>query len=398
MIIPKVFVFSEDSGGNREEIDTLNSQISKKKKKIKQLEESISEYKKKIEVKRGQSISLSNQLAIIDNYLVQIELDIELTGEKLETLTLEIDGLDLTIEEKEGVITRQKQILSELIRTLYYENNKKYIEVVTAYDSFSDFYNRVHYVNKLERDLGKSAKIVRLGKEELEEKKNEIEDRKKSYEELKEKLDNKKRDLKEQANFKQDLLYQSRSSELTYKTMLANLRGQYSTIENEITSIEQEVRRKLESKNRFSQQVDDPTQLSWPTQSRYITAYFYDKNYPYRHIFEHNAIDIRASHGTAIKAAASGYIARARTCNVSSCYAYVMIVHSNGLSTVYGHLSAINVSEDQFVTRGDVIGYSGATPGTIGAGPFTTGPHLHFEVRKNGIPINPLNYLVRDWE
>ncbi|PLX28503.1 hypothetical protein C0581_02020 [Candidatus Parcubacteria bacterium] len=391
------FGFAEDQGGNKEEIDVLNNKISEKREKIKQLEESINQYKKKIEVKRGEAVSLSNQLAILDNYLAQIELDIEMTEEKLETLTLEIEGLSLSIEEKEGVIDRQAEILAELIRVIYYENNKKYIEVVAAYDSFSDFYNRVHYVKSLERDLGKSAKTVRLAKEELERKKTQTEERQKSYEDLKEKLDNRKEDYGEQADYKENLLFQTHSSEMQYKTLLANLRGQYSAIENEITSIEQEVRRKLADQDKFSGVVDT-TQLSWPSQSRYVTAYFYDKNYPYKHIFEHNAIDIRAAHGTPIKAAASGYIARARTCSTASCYAYVMIVHSGGLSTVYGHLSQIHVSADQFVTRGDVIGYSGGTPGTVGAGPFTTGPHLHFEVRKNGIPVNPLSYLVRDWE
>ncbi len=397
MTMPQFFVLSEDQGGNKAEIDTLNDKIAGKKDKIKQLEQSIEDYKKKIELKRNEAVSLTNQLSILDNYLIQIELDVEMTEEKVDTLALEIEGLKLSIDEKEQLITRQQHILGELIRTIYYEDNKKYIEIAAAYDNFSDFYNRVHYINNLERDLGKSAKTIRLAKEDLEFKKDETEVRKEQYEELKEKLDNKKQDYEEQADYKQDLLIETHSSEMTYKTMLVNLRSQYQQIENEISSIEQEVRRKLEAENRFSQNTN-ASELSWPTQSRYVTAYFYDKNYPYKHIFEHNAIDIRAGHGTPVKASASGYVARARTCGTASCYAYAMIVHSDGVSTVYGHLSQINVIADQFVTRGDVIGYSGGTPGTIGAGPFTTGPHLHFEVRKNGIPVNPLNYLVRDWE
>ncbi|MBI2436119.1 MAG: peptidoglycan DD-metalloendopeptidase family protein [Candidatus Magasanikbacteria bacterium] len=392
-----LFVSSENVGGNKAEVDALNQQIAEKKEKIKQLEASISEYKKQIEVKKSEAVSLSNQIAILDNYLVQTELDIQATQEKLETLSLEIESLEFSIDEKSKVIDRQKEILSELIKTIYYENNKKYIEVAAAYENFSDFYNRVHYVKNLERDLGKSAKTIRLAKEDLEDKKVQTEERKKSYEEVKKKLDNRKKDLYEQSQYKEVLLTQTKSSEATYKTLLSNLNAQYKAIENEIIHIEQEVRKKLEAQNKFSGETN-ATQLSWPTQSRYITAYFYDKSYPYRYIFEHNAVDIRASHGTPVKAAASGYVARAKFCTTASCYAYIMLVHSDGISTVYGHLSQISVIEDQFVTRGDVIGYSGATPGTIGAGPFTTGAHVHFEVRKNGIPVNPLNYLVKDWE
>jgi murein DD-endopeptidase MepM/ murein hydrolase activator NlpD len=51
------------------------------------------------------------------------------------------------------------------------------------------------------------------------------------------------------------------------------------------------------------------------------------------------------------------------------------------------------VVTDQYVHQGDVIGRTGGAPHGIGSGPFTTGSHLHFEVRKDGIPVNPINYL-----
>jgi len=387
-----------ETGGNKEEIDQLNQEIAAKKEKVKQLEASIDAYKKKIEQTKLQSISLSNQMAILDNHITQVELDISATKEKLETLKLEIQAFELAIIDKETSITRQKKIIAEFIRTLHEEGDTNMIEVLASYDSFSDFYDRIAYARSIQEDIGKSARGLRIAKEELEEKKQGTEERQKAYEALNKELENKKKDLDGQSYAKQLLLDETKSSESTYQTLLSSLKSQYQQVENEITSIEQRVRAKLESQNKLNQtDVQFDGQLSWPTASRYVTAYFHDPSYPYRNVFEHNAIDIRASHGTAIKAAASGYIAQARFCQTASCYSYIMIVHSGGISTVYGHMSQIAVSTDQFVTRGDTIGYSGGTPGTVGAGPFVTGPHLHFEVRKNGIPVNPLSYLVKDY-
>lgn len=98
----------------------------------------------------------------------------------------------------------------------------------------------------------------------------------------------------------------------------------------------------------------------------------------------HSGIDISAVSGTAIKASASGKVIIA---GFDTSYGnYVMIDHGQGIVTLYAHASALNVKNGQIVTQGQVISYVGSTG-------MSTGPHLHFEVRINGVTTNPRNYV-----
>lgn len=380
----------------KKEIEDLHLQINEKRESVKKLEHSIEQVKRKIEEKELEAVSLQNQLAILENRTTQVELEINATQEKIEEIQLEIEALGGEINLTQDQIERYKQMISEFVRTLHYEQDQTFVEILAAYDNVSEYYNRLQYLQTIEEDLGSNAQSLRIAKTELEQKKELTQDRKASYDVLQAELQQKRLDLEEQAAAKQELYEQTELSSRVQETLLGSLRKQYQQIEGEISSIEREVRKKLDLEEQISGE-DSGSMLTWPTDGRYITARFRDPSYPYRHVFEHNAIDIRAAHGTPLRAAKAGYVGRAKHCSSSSCYSYVMIIHSGGISTVYGHMSKIIVSEEQFVTRGDIIGYSGGTPGTVGAGPFVTGPHLHFEVRKNGIPVNPLEYLVKDW-
>jgi len=132
--------------------------------------------------------------------------------------------------------------------------------------------------------------------------------------------------------------------------------------------------------------------LSWPTTTHTITFGFKDSKYPFAQFFQHDAIDIAAPQGSPVYAAKDGVVA-VKHADGSTDYAYVSLVHKANLATTYGYLSQVVVTKGQHVKRGDLIGYSGGTPGTPGAGPFTTGPHLHFAVHLNGLPVNPVKYL-----
>lgn len=99
----------------------------------------------------------------------------------------------------------------------------------------------------------------------------------------------------------------------------------------------------------------------------------------------HRAIDVATSIGTPVGAADAGYVSLVQSSN-SGYGKMIMIDHGNGYQTLYAHLSKISVEPGQSVARGEIIGSSGSTGNS-------TGPHLHFEVIKNGVRTNPLGYL-----
>ncbi len=100
---------------------------------------------------------------------------------------------------------------------------------------------------------------------------------------------------------------------------------------------------------------------------------------------EHHGVDLVAAAGTPVMAVTRGVVVwRGNKLGYGNC---IVIRHGTHLSTIYGHLSHIGVDTGQSVSKGEVIGLSGSTG-------FSTGPHLHFEVRNNGTPVNPLSLLT----
>ena len=101
----------------------------------------------------------------------------------------------------------------------------------------------------------------------------------------------------------------------------------------------------------------------------------------------HYGIDIAASHGSPVFATADGYVLKVKTEKTGG--NVIILNHGGGVTTVYCHLSKFNVKVGQKVKRRDVIGFVGQTGKAIG-------PHVHYEVRKNGRPVNPYNYILED--
>lgn len=375
-----------------QEIENLNLKIQNQKKQIESLQAKQKKYQAEIAAKQSDQASLNNQLAIIENRLGKAKLDIEETMLEIDKTNLEIKKVEIDSDNLNKQILSQKNHISNLLRLVYKQEQVTTLEALLINDSLSDFLNQVKYLEDANTQIGISVKDLKKQKEQLDKNKEVLDGKNGELLALKKKLEEKEDSLLYDQENKSSILEETKSSEKVFQALLAKARAEQQQAQVDIANAESLIREKMSQKDKDKLDNSDSV-IAWPVTKNYITSTFHDPDYPYRKIIgEHSGIDIRASQGTTLRAAADGYVARVKF-DGSKNYAYIMIIHGNNLSTVYGHVSAAYVNIDQYVTKGQVIGRTGGTPGSAGAGSFVTGPHLHFEVRKNGLPVNPLNYM-----
>ena len=385
------FVFGESSNYDAE-IDELNIKIQNQKKQIDTLKAKQQEYQAQIEAKRNDRINLSNQLSLLENHLVKSQLDIEGTNLEIDKTNLEIQKIGIDSANLDAKIEEQKVHITSLLRLVYKQDQVSTLEMLLLNDSLAEFLNQAKYLEDTNKEIGESVADLRVDKERLENNKLTLNEKDGELLALKGKLEEKKDNLLYEQESKTFILEETRSSEKEYQSLLLQAKREQDQAMADIANAERLIRQKMSQKDQQKLNNGNNT-IGWPVPKNVIVTKFHDPDYPYRNIIgEHSAVDIRAKQGTTIVAAADGYVAKVKF-DGSKSYSYIMIIHGNGLATVYGHVSATYVLTDQYVTQGQAIGRSGGMPGGTGSGPFTTGPHLHFEVRKDGLPVNPENYL-----
>ncbi len=387
------FALAQDStaSGKDPQIQDIAQQLKDQREAIEEIQKQISVYENKIQQKRNESLTIKNQLEDLSDGILQTKLEIDLKQEEIKETNLKIIETENRIKEKEEEISSQKEKISEFIRILYQSMQKDPIEILLSNNAFSDFFDQTRHIETIEADLANILKKLKAIKEKLEAEQNNLSAKRDELNLLKEQLLNTQVSLEEKVTAKNVILEATQSDEAKFQALLSQVRAEQAQMNSEIVSLEKALREKLEQSGDKTLSELSGQGFIWPVPSKYVTAGFHDPTYPFRRYFEHSAIDIRAKQGTSIKAIGSGYVTKARDAGLG--YSYISIIHADGLSSVYGHLSCILVKEDEYVVQGQVIGCTGGTPGTPGAGNLTTGPHLHLEIRLNGIPVNPLDYL-----
>ncbi|MFH1232695.1 MAG: peptidoglycan DD-metalloendopeptidase family protein [Patescibacteria group bacterium] len=384
------FSYGKIEANQNEEIKEINRQIDSQQDKIKKMQDQQEVYKGLIKQKQGEKANLNNQLAILDNRLAKAELDIESVATEIERTNLEIKKINLEITDKDQQISKQKDHLVTILQLMQKQDQNSSLEILLSNNSFTEFMDQVKYLEDINSEVGETLDSLKESLKELDNQQQSLTKKDKELAKLKEQLGDKQVVLNDEQDNKLFILDQTKSSEKEYQKLLKQAKAEQEQAAAEIVSLEKEARAKLSKIQNKKLEFND-SGFIWPVSKNSITATFHDPSYPFRYLFEHPGVDIRASQGSPVRASASGYVAKAKDAGLG--YSYIMIIHGNGLATVYGHVSKIYVKEDEYVVQGQAIGASGGLPGTPGAGRMTTGPHMHFEVRLNGIPVDPMNYL-----
>ena len=371
---------------NQAVISDINQQIDAQRKRIDELTQQIEDYKKTVQNTRKEAITLKNQVSILDNQIAKANIDIKLREEEIGILKLEIERTNIEIKKNESSVGIQKDRLADVIRLLNRYESRDYISILLGNESFSTFFDQMKYSEDLQQEMQKTLNKIKENITKLNTQQKELDKKKEELSKVLNKLEDEKEILGDQKNEKKLLVTETQQSEKRFQSMIANLKKEQSAANNQVAGLEKKLRAELAKKGQKEKFNSlGSASLDWPTSSHRITSTFHDPTYPYRYLFEHSGLDLGVKTGNTVRAAEAGYVAKVAL--GTKWYGnYVMVIHSNNLSTLYAHLSSVSVSADQYVAQGQQLGLSGSTG-------FSSGPHLHFEVRSNGIPVDPIGYL-----
>lgn len=330
---------------------------------------------------------LDDKLAVYDKQLTALTAQISAKEEQIKTAEADLEAAKKAQEH-------QYRNMKLRIQYMYEKGETNYLDLLFRSADLTQLYNRAEYIRSIAAYDRRMLEDYKRTKEEVSQREALL---KAEYENLLG-FQTAARDKKQEA----EGLLQAKNQELaSYQTRIAKSQENLSELEKDIAAQEQRIKemeaqiRKQEEEARKAAQKAGKTyntvaigniSFIWPSpSSSRITSSFGDRESPTEGASSnHQGIDIGASTGAGIVAAASGTV----TISTYSYSAgnYIMIHHGGGVYTVYMHCSELLVSAGQEVSQGQLIAKVGSTG-------YSTGPHLHFGIRVNGSYVNPVKYV-----
>lgn len=373
---------------------TEKEQLEKEQNKINNKIEEME--KKQEELEKQKSVALKSVEKVISQ-ISNSQREIDSLKDEVSDLEKQIKTKTEDIQQKQEEYTKQESLLNSRLIAIYKNGNKSYLDILLKASNMSDFLAKYYLASELIECDKELIQTTREQKAQIENEKLELENDKKQLNESIAQKKQKQKELEDMQKEKQKYADQLTEEEKKIQKKIEELEKDNREIERQIKIAEEKYRKQLEEleKNSGSSGPAGSGFFMRPVASNNITAREYYSSGKF-----HGAVDYGVSVGTTIVAAADGVVMS--TANLSGSYGtYVVIRHANGLQSYYAHgtKGSIVVSPGDTVKKGQKIMLSGNTGNS-------SGPHLHFEVRKSPYNyshsakaygqdsrVNPLNYL-----
>lgn len=372
-------------------VEELREELQAKREVLKNAEDKIQRFKEEIQLKKKEARTLVDQIELLDQNIEQVELTVARTQAEIEEVGVEIETVNEEVSQREAEIKIQKARLADYVRSMHVLDQQSTVTVFLKYQTFSDAVQEANAFGELQKRGQQTLTTIQHLRAELITKQRELEDFQQTLEALRNRQELEQVHLTAQQQSKDRILQLTNQQEAAYQGLLKEAQATHEQSQADISRLDEMIREEL--KKQGVGNLPSVGTMDWPINAAFgVSCEFHCAGYPYAYLIgPHAGIDIPAYVGTPIKAPADGYVARLHDAGGPG-YSYIMLIHGDKVTTVYGHVSGFAINEGQLVTRGTTLGYTGGAPGMRGAG-LSSGPHLHFEVRVNGTNVNPRNYL-----
>lgn len=344
----------------RQDLSRVRSRIAKKRAEIRK-------------VKRTER-RICEEIDAVESQIQRAERRIEYVRSRLATLRQEHTVISRRITETERRLAGRRRVLAFRMRQTYQQGRDGFLHVLLASRSMHEYMARSYYIEKIVDADTRLIRAIRSDELDLRADRQRLERQLAEQRSLETELIARRAEYRASVDRKRDLLADVRTTRRGLEEALDILEQASQDIAARIRAMQMTPRgraRMLKAwTGRFIRPVDGP-----------VTSNYGMRFHPILHRSRmHTGVDFGAGYGTPIRAAAGGEVVMA-----SYMRGYgntVVIDHGGGVTTLYAHCSALLVGEGQSVRQGQVIARVGSTG-------LSTGPHLHFEVRHNGTPVNP---------
>lgn len=340
--------------------------------------------------------SVSEQLRQIEEQLRQATAELGTIKEQRVSVENDITLNERQLAEAQKRLEGRETVFYKRVRDIYINGRLSYIDVVIGSKNFSDFANRLEVLKRIIDSDITLINEIKKERAEIEAHKQKLETDRAKLVELEKAALAKQAEIEQKKAERNVVLQKAQNDRATAMQAIEELNASSAQV-SAMLKERQAARAAAAAAAAAAAQtsagqgqgasdnwVQGTGQLGWPVSGEITSPYGYRVHPIWGTTIYHSGIDIGVDEGTPVHAADGGVVVWS---GWMGGYGYAVVIdHGNGLSTLYGHNSELAVDEGQSVAKGQVISYAGSTGNS-------TGPHVHFEVRVNGDPVDPMGYL-----